>query len=258
VLAGVVAAGVLIVGGGAVLAQSADGEGSTFLDRVAQKLGIESDDLENAIRDTRNEDIDAAVERGDLTRERADHLKEKLDSVEGGEFFGHGPFGRHFAGPPVDAIPFPEFRGGGPRGFAFGFGFGIAGSLDDLASFLGISADQLKDELAAGDATLASVAETHGKSRDELKDFISDNLTERLDQAVADGNLTREQAGDIRERMDAALDRIIDNPFGFGRGRGQFHFEFHHRFGDDSPESPNLPATPQAPQSGARDGVGRS
>lgn len=270
-LAGVVATGLVVAGGGAVLAQSADGDGSTFLDRVAQKLGIGSDDLENAIRDTRNEDIDAAVERGDLTQEQADRLKEKLDSIEDGEFPGHGPFGHPFTGPPIDGIiPFgefrgPDFKGGGLRGFGFyrtspdiagpWFGFALPASLDDLADFLGITPAELKDELAAEGATLASVAEAHGTSRDELKAFISLNRAGKLDQAVADGKLTQEQADDIRKRMDATLDEFIDGSFGFGR---EFHFEFHRRFGDDGPGTPNEPATPQAPQSGARDGVGRS
>lgn len=266
-VAGVAACAIAVAGGGAVLAQSGDEGGDSFLDRVAQKLGVQSEDLQDAIRDTRNEDIDAAVADGRLTQEQADRLKEKLDSIGEGDFehgsglgpFGPGPFGGPLPIPPGDfefhGKPFGP-RGDGP-GFHFGFGFGLPESIDDLASFLGISTDQLREELAADGATLATVAEAHGKSRDELKDFIAGHIQERLDQAVADGNLTQEMADEIREKLDDGLEAMIDGRFGVG-GHG-FHFEFRHRQdGAPVPDEQNGNDTPAAPQSGARGGAGRS
>ena len=58
---------VVVLGAGAVMAQSpGHGIGTSFLDRVAQKLGIDTPKLQKAITDTRNEDIDSAVANGDI------------------------------------------------------------------------------------------------------------------------------------------------------------------------------------------------
>lgn len=260
-VAGVAAAIVLgVAGGGVVLAQSGEDGESSFLDRVAAKLGIEPERLEQAIRDTRNEDIDAAVEDGDLTQEEADRLKERLDEKPAipEEPFGFpGPrFGFEFKegeGKPFP-LPFPHGdRGEGP-GFGFGFGFGLMESVEELATFLGISQDQLFEELAAENASLASVAEAHDKSRDELKAFISGEVDEKLAQAVEDDFLTQERADQIREKLDSALDDIIDMQFKFPwKDDFQFDFRFHGGDGDNAPDD----ETP-APQGGASDDIQRS
>jgi hypothetical protein len=228
------AAAVVALGAGAVVAQSGE-DGSSFLDRVAEKLGIEPERLEQAIRDTRNEDIDAAVERGDLSREQADRLKAKLDEL------GPGSFG----GPP---FPGGRFHDGFPGGPGFGFKFGLPGSMEDLADFLGLDFEQLREELSGEDATLATVAEAHGKSRDELKSFIRDSAAQTVADAVADGTITQQRADDILARLNESLDPIIDSPCG---PRG-FHFRFELKHGDGPGESPHTPA----PQGGSGSGSG--
>ena len=71
------AVAVVALGAGAVMAQTGGGNATSnaFLDRVAQKLGIESPKLQDAITSVRNEDIDAKVQSGDLTQKQADALK---------------------------------------------------------------------------------------------------------------------------------------------------------------------------------------
>ena len=66
--------------------------------------------------------------------------------------------------------------------------------MSKLATFLGISQDQLKTELQAANATLATVAQAHGKTRDELKSFITSTAKTQLDQAVTNKKLTQQQA----------------------------------------------------------------
>ena len=177
---------------------------------MAEKLGIEPERLEQAIRDVRNEDVDAAVEEGDLTQEEADQLKERLDEEPA---FPERPFrfprhGFDFEFKDGEDLPFPGSppKGDGQRGFGLGFGFGLMESVEELATFLGISQEQLFEELMAEDASLASVAEAHGKSRDELKTFISGEIDENLAQAVEDGVLTQERADQIREKLNNAVD----------------------------------------------------
>ena len=66
----------VVVGAGAAVAASGKGtSGSNFLGDVAKKLGISESKLTDAIRDVRIERIDAALARGEITKEQADALK---------------------------------------------------------------------------------------------------------------------------------------------------------------------------------------
>jgi hypothetical protein len=259
-IGGVVAAALLFAAGaGVVLAQSGDEGGNSFLERVAQKLGVAPEDLEQAVRDVRNEDVDAAVQRGDLTEEEGQELKERLDNApafpERRWAFPGPRFPHEFKRDEGAPGPFPRgprFDHKGP--FGFGFGFGIPEAVDDLAVFLGIEREQLLEELMQDDASLASVAESHGKSRDELKAFISAEAGERLEAAVEEGLLSEERAAEVKTRIDEALDSIIDMQFGFP---WKEHFRFDFRFdGGDDHDAPDE-TTPE-PQGGASEQIPQS
>lgn len=208
--AGAVVVLVALAGVGFAATGGGDDAGPSFLERVAAKLGIETDTLQQAVRDARGDEIDAALERGDLTQEQADRLKERLDDAPLDEDFGLG---------------FAFGRGHGHSGLHLGFG--LKGGIGDLAGFLGIDAAQLREELSADGASLASVAEAHGKSRDELKAFMQQQSGERIDAAVADGKITDEQASTLKEKLAGHLDQIVDGQIphpkwdGFP-GRGPF------------------------------------
>jgi hypothetical protein len=227
---------VVVLGAGAVMAQSTgNGTGSTFLDRVAQKLGIDTPKLQKAITDTQTEDINNAVANGDLTQKQADALKQKIQNSPG--FAGPG-----FGGP-------RGFGKGGPKGFGFapGFGLGLADAPQQLADFLGIPITQLGTEMKAPGATLAKVADAHGKSRDQLKTFITDTAKSKLDSAVKNGDLTQKNADAIQKMLTDNLDKIVDGNFGFfGRGFGR------HKGGPGVPATPNN--TPGAGPSAAPQG----
>lgn len=179
------------------------GTSPTFLERVAQKLGIDVGTLRDAVKSSANDVIDEKVQSGDLTQAQADQLKERV------------------ANAPDNAFGWPGF---GPRGFGKHGGWmrGFDGAA--LAQFLGISTDQLQTELRADGATLASVAQAHGKSRDELKAFLTDQAKAALDQAVKNGALTQAQADSKLADLTANLDQIIDGtmPCGGGHFRGPF------------------------------------
>lgn len=242
---------VAVVGAGVVMAQTppSGGTGTSFLDRVAQKLGIDTPKLQTAIKDARTDQIDQSVANGDLTQKQADALKNKIANSPDGLGFG-GPGGRGF-GP-------GEFGKGGPLGFAFGLGFGPGMNPNDaaqmLADFLGISADQLKTELGATDATLATVAGAHGKSRDDLKSFITSGAKTKLDAAVANGDLTQKREDEALAALTAHLDTFIDGKFGFGGGGHGFKFRFGGPGGGAKPGA--APGTPG--QSGTSANIFRS
>jgi uncharacterized protein YidB (DUF937 family) len=210
-----------VLGAGVVMAQDggSSSAGQSFLDRVAQKLGIDTPKLQQAITDARNDQINEAVQNGNLTQEQADKLRQRLDEL------------------PQDApFPFKDVPDGG-RGFAFKFGFGGPGRFgfgfggQDLADYLGISQDQLMQELQADGATLAKVAEAHGKSRDDLKSHLLDPLNKKVDNAVANGDLTKERGDQIKQQASSHIDQLIDNTFPL---KGRFHFHGDH--GDENQE----------------------
>ena len=233
VAAGGVAAAAL-VGAGVVMAQTptpgSGGSGPSFLDRVAQKLGIESSKLQDAVNGAANDQIDAEVQSGKLSQQQADKLKQRVQN-------GEGPW---FNGPAA---------GGGPsaKGIA-GLGFALGKDISELATFLGISTDQLKTELGAPGATLATVASNHGKTRDQLKTFITNTAKNQLDQAVSNGKLTQNQEDNILSGLQSHLDTIVDSPMPpFGR----MHGRFGHKPGDDNDENGN-----RAPEAGSTPDAG--
>ncbi len=93
-----------VVGIGAASAQSGTTEADTaydrFINRVAELLGKTPAQLESAMTQASKEQIDQAVEDGELTQEQADDIKARIDET-GRQFpvFGKGPhggrFGRH-------------------------------------------------------------------------------------------------------------------------------------------------------------------
>ena len=83
-----------------------------------------------------------------------------------------------------------------------------------LADFLGITQDQLQSELSADGATMATVAQAHGKSRDELKAFLTDQEKNNANQAVADGSMTQDEADTMIQNLSSRLDQMIDSTGG--------------------------------------------
>ena len=105
-LVGLAAALVVVLGlaGGTVLAQSADedGEKKSFAERVAEILGLESDTVEDALKQARSEMqeertdawLDKAVEAEKMTQDEADSLNEWYDEKPDGVWAGFGGRGK--------------------------------------------------------------------------------------------------------------------------------------------------------------------
>jgi uncharacterized protein YeaC (DUF1315 family) len=160
-----------------------------FLNRLAQNLGVTPDRLRDALRQTAVQEVDAAQAAGRLTPEQAQRLK---DAINQGK------------------LPFLGLRGPlfGPGKGVGRLGLGMSASLDQLAQFLGVSRDQLRQELR--DKSLAEVAQAHGKSTDQLKQFILDNVRQRLSQAVQQGRITQQQADTALNNLQQRLDDLIN------------------------------------------------
>ncbi len=212
-LAGVIGSGLFIAqakqdspanGTGAVQAQQSTAlPMDDYIKKLAANLGIDEQKLRDALKATSLQEIDAAVASGKLTQAQADKIKEAINS--GKIMMG----GFHAPGGP----------GMGDRGGKGGGGAMIQGA--DIAAFLGITEDQLRTEQQGG-KSLAQVAEAHGKTRDQLKAFLTQEHNTRIDAAVTAGKMTADQAANAKAAFATAVDRMIDGvmpnkPMG-GRG----------------------------------------
>ena len=118
--------------------------------------------------------------------------------------------------------------------------------LEEIAEFLGITSEEIREALQEG-STLGDIADANGSSAEELIGFMVDQASERLDEAVADGRITEEEAAErlaeITERITEGVNEGFEGP-GFGHRRGH-HRGFDRPFGDrpfgDRPMGDDLP-----------------
>ena len=157
-----------------------------FINRLAQNLGVGADRLRAALQQTALQAVDAAVARGDITAEQAQQARDRINAGDIGFGFGHGP-------------------GRGGRG-----GRGLGASHEQLAQFLGITAEQLRTELNG--QSLAQVAQAHGRTRDQLIQFLVTNAQQEIAAAVQAGRLTQQAAdqrlADLRSRIEQKVDQV--------------------------------------------------
>src|SRR5262249_17351338 len=139
--------------------------------------------------------VDAAVKAGTLTKEQGEALKKHIESGEYPALFGlHGFGGR----------PFGDHRFG-PRGFGHHGPFAI---FQTAASYLGMSEDELREALH--DKALADIAKGKGKSVSGLVAALVAAEEKTIDEAVADGKITKAQATDIKSRLDERTQALVN------------------------------------------------
>lgn len=156
-----------------------------WLNRVARILGVTTDRLTEAFKQAGRETVQQAVQEGKLTQDQANRILQRIDQ---GDFFA-GPF----------------FGKGGPA-----VHFDLRRHFDALAGFLGMNTADLMNELRSG-KSLAQIAQEHGKSRDELKNFLTQQFNQAIDQLVQQGRFTQEQANNAKSKFQSNLDRLIDS-----------------------------------------------
>lgn len=178
-----------------------------FLDDLAGNLGVSRAGLDTALSQTALDMVDKALADGKITDAEAQRIRERINS---GDFPLFGGFGH---------------RGRGHMGFGGGMGFGMIGcgaKLEAVAVFLGVDASVVRDGLM-NDQSLAQIAEANGKSRDELKSFLIDNVTTKLNQAVADQDITQKRADEALQNFKDHVDDLIDHKGAPFRGGPHFH-----------------------------------
>jgi hypothetical protein len=212
VVAGTVAA--LAVGGaGAGLAatqlrSSPSEESQAIVNDAAKQLGVQPDQLSSALKKAMENQIDAAVAAGQITKAQGDELKQRVES-NNFPLFGPLPLGLGF-----------------PHGF---FGHRAFPGLDAAASYLGLTDAQLDAKLDSG-KTLAQVAKDQGKSVDGLVAAMKADLKKHLDRAVAAGEITKAQEDQALKDADSRLTNLVNGKF-IRPPRPEGWFGHRHDFG---------------------------
>jgi polyhydroxyalkanoate synthesis regulator phasin len=206
VLVGVGAAGAIAASG----VWSPSEERKAVIDDAARQLGVDPDALSDALKQALKNRVDEAVDAGRITEEQANALKERIDSGDTMPLFG-GLGGRHF----------------GHLGRV-----GHFGSLEAAADYLGLTEVELREQLQ--DKTLAEIAKDQGKTVAGLVQALVNSAQKAIDEAVADGRLTNEQATELKANLEDRIEALVNGEF---RGPG---FGFHHglRLGDAPPRAP--------------------
>jgi len=145
---------------------------------------------------------------------RADGLKSVLDGLVADKTITQAQ---------ADAITakLEAWRAANPAPDHGGRRHGMAGAkLDDIASALGITAEELRTQLQSG-ATLRAIA---GDKVAALTTLLTDNANARIDQAVTDGRITAETAATMKAEVPAKVQAMLDGsaqlggPGGHGPG----------------------------------------
>jgi hypothetical protein len=85
-----------------------------------------------------------------------------------------------------------------------------------VAEELGISAERLHRQLMRG-KTMGQIARANGKSLADVKSAARAALESRLEEAVEQGALSEDQAGEIREHLPEMLQHLVRGPRFHGR-----------------------------------------
>jgi hypothetical protein len=164
---------------------------------VAEEHGRTREELKTFFTEQQQAQLSEAIAAGTMTQDEADSMMERFASTIDDMIDGN----MSFAGGPNNGGGMPG--GGGP-------GLMVGGATQEFADFLDIPLDQLESELSAEGATPASVAEAHGRTREELKTFFTDQMQWQLIEAVAAGTMTQDEADSMMERFASMIDDMID------------------------------------------------
>jgi len=181
-------------GGGAAVAASKSGgspaaENQAIAVDAAGQLGVSPSALTAAIKKAMVDQIEAQVTAGTLSKAEATAIEARLATSNAPLFAlggGHGGPGHGGHG-----------RGGGPISF------------DAAATYIGISASELRTQLAAG-KSLGAIATANGKTVDGLKAALTTAAKSDLDTAVTAGKLTQAQEDQILATLPSRLDEEIN------------------------------------------------
>jgi len=176
----------LLIGGGAAFAgQSADDKNARCearLAKIAEKHGMTVAQVEAKVKERLTARVDAALEAGRITAERAAMLKERI--AEGSLCQGaHALKAKH-----------RRHR-----------------LLAAAAEFLGLDRAELRGAFPG--TSLSALAEKQGKSVADLKGAMLAPVKAKLAKAVESKRVTQERADQLLDRIEDRVDRLVARTF---------------------------------------------
>jgi len=190
------AAGLVLLGGagGAAAVAATQGSGGSrrraYLNDLAKHLDVSPGALTAAMKAARNEQIEAAVAAGRITKSQGEALKQRAQRGGGAPFRGRG------------------FRA---RGLG---GNGVA------ARYLDLSTATLRGELQSGKSLAQIASSTPGKSVDGLKAAIASAEKTRLAKALCNGSITSQQEQQRLSGLSSRIEALLQRSGTGGRGHG--------------------------------------
>ena len=166
-------------------------EAGQRLPEIAEAQGVEMAVVEAAVKAEATSQVNQALADGTITQEQADRM---LERIEEGRGFGKGRHGR-----------------GGKHGDHAGAG------IIDREAMKAVTAQALNMSVAELDAAkeagqrLPEIAEAQGVEMAVVEAAVKAEATSQVNQALADGTITQEQADRMLER--------IEEGHGIGKGR---------------------------------------
>lgn len=182
---------------GSVSAQSQDESSATADD----SSGTTSERASRTDRLT--ETLAPLVEDGTLTQEQAEKVVAALE----------------------EAQPSGGKRGGGGKG----------AGLDAAAEALGLTTDELREDLTSGESTLADIAQAEGVDSSTLIEALVADATDKIAERVADGSLTQEKADEMLPSLTERITTMVEEGTGERGGAGRGDHGGGERSGDDAP-----------------------
>jgi transposase-like protein len=136
--------------------------------------------------------IEANVKAGKLTAEQAERMKTGMDKRVDGI---------------INGAP-PAHKGGAGHH-----------KMDNsaLLTLLKIDQEAFRNELKAG-KTVVAIAKEHGVSEQELKDFMIQKMTLRIETSVKAGKMTSDQAEQMKANMEKRVTAMINGEAPMHRG----------------------------------------
>ena len=180
------ASATLLVGGGAALAASGDGDRGSMceqrLAKIAENRGVSVEQLQADIKARLLARIDAAEKAGRISSERATRLRARVSE---GSLCG----ARNHVRARIAA----------------------RSMLRAAADFLGLNREQLRAQLPG--TSLTGLAEKQGKSASALEAAMVAPAKARLAKAVADKKLSQDRADEILAKLEKSAERLATHVF---------------------------------------------
>ena len=154
--------------------------GGETIRSLVEESGLDTTDFQTALQAARAEMLQQAVAEGNITQEQAEQMTDRQSELN---VFGHSGKG--------------------------GFGLRDKDSTvwqTTLAEVLGIPVEQLEERLAGGE-TIRTLVEESGLDMAEVQTALQAARAEMLQQAVADGSITQEQAGRMLNHLSVRRNR---------------------------------------------------